>query len=339
MNFSFKWISISHLILLFSAIFGKLSYSSDSTFRSNPGRVYGVIYSNYHAGLNESKDESGFEIKRAYFGYHKDISKYFSADIKLDIGSPEDLSEYSLIRRYAYFKNALLKYKNNDITVNFGIIDLLYFKIHEQYWAHRYIEKSFGDLYRFGYTADLGAQIIYEWADWLSVDFTISNGEGYTSLQNDNTFKSAFGITLFPGYNFVSRLYYDYSSKNAELSTASAFIGYKIEDKLISGVEYHYRFNDEYTENQDMYGYSVYASWYVFKKWQLFGRFDKVSSNQAEGSEIPWNLANDGSKIISGVEFSPVKQVKLALNYQDWFPYAQNEPNEQFIFLNVEVSF
>jgi len=317
---------------------GKIALAGDSTLLS-PGRVYGRIFSNFHSELNAGDNASAFEISRAYFGYERQLSKYFSANIKLDIGSPEDLSEYSLIRRYAYFKNALLKYKRNKLTLNFGIIDMLHFKLAEKYWAHRYIEKTFVDNYRLGFSADLGAQGIYDWTDWLSLDFTLSNGEGYTRLQTDNTFRTALGISLYPGWNLITRFYYDYSDKETVMSTAHAFLGYKLEDKVLAGFEYNYRFNDDFTTDQNMFGYSAYMSWYFLDKWQVFGRYDKLSSNTPDNETIPWNLANDGSKIIGGVEFSPIKEVKLSLNYQDWYPYAKNEANEQYIFLNVEVNF
>jgi hypothetical protein len=326
-------------LFIFGLSAGQLAYGGDSTFLSDPGKVYGTIYSNFNTGLGESNDDSGFEIRRAYFGYRKNLSKHFSANVKLDIGSPEDLSEFSLIRRYAYFKNAYVKYQNKKISALFGIIDLQCFKVHEKYWAHRYIEKAFADNYRFGFSADLGAQVIYEWTEWLSVDFTVSNGEGYTRLQTDNTYNTAIGVTYSPGYNIVTRLYYDYSHKTKTMSTASAFIGYNQENRVIGGVEYHYRFNDDFSTSHDRYGYSAYLSYYVFKKWQVFGRYDKVASNILENEEIPWNLVDDGTKIIGGIEYSPIKYVKLALNYQDWFPYAKNEANSQYIFFNVEVTF
>ena len=313
--------------------------AGDSAFISSPGTVYGRIFSNFHTEINAGDNESAFEIRRAYFGYERQLSNYFSANIKLDIGSPEDLSEFSLIRRYAYFKNALLRYQRSQITVNFGIIDMLHFKLQEKYWAHRYIEKSFADNYRFGFSADLGAQVIYTFTDWLSADFTLSNGEGYTRLQTDNTFRTALGITLLPGHHFITRLFYDYSEKSTLMSTATAFLGYRIEGKVMAGLEYHYRTNENFTEKRDMYGYSGYISYWVFNKWQLFGRYDKVSSNTIENSEIPWNLTDDGSKLIAGIEYTPIDEIKLALNYQDWFPYAKNERNEQFVYLNVEVSF
>ncbi|MCD4664114.1 MAG: hypothetical protein K8R68_02510, partial [Bacteroidales bacterium] len=250
-----------------------------------------------------------------------------------------DLSDFSLIRRYAYFKNAYVRYKRNKLTTYFGIIDILHFKMQEKYWAHRYIDKSFNDRYHFGFKADLGCQIIYDWAKWISTDFTLMNGEGYTKLQRDNTLKAGIGISIFPIKNIVTRVYYDLSEKSIIQSSLATFIGYKIKDKVIAGLEYNFRFNENFTENHDRQGYSVYLSYFPLNKLQIFGRFDKVSSRILENEQNPWNLAKDGSAIIAGIEFSPIKYIKIALDYQDWFPIAENEPNMQFIFLDLEVTF
>lgn len=329
----------SGILLLFLLNISLNGHAGDSTFLKTPGKVYGKIFSNFHTQIGYGNNATAFEIRRAYFGYEKKLSKYFEANVKMDIGSPEDLSPYSLIRRYAYFKNAYLKYSNKKLTTHFGIIDILHFRMQEKYWAHRYIEKSFADKYRFGVKADLAWQVIYDWADWISTDFTLMNGEGYTKLQADNTLKAGAGVSVFPLKNFVTRIYYDLSAKSIIESTLAAFIGYKIENKVIAGIEYNYKFNEDYKENYNRFGYSAYLSYYVLKKLQIFGRFDKVLSNKLENEDNPWNLARDGSKIIAGIEYSPIKNVKLALDYQDWFPYAENEPNSQFIYFNVKVSF
>ena len=336
---------VNNLLLLRYFAIGMLlvislaTISQEPEAKPDPGKVYGKIYSNFYTELNEGDNQTAFEIRRAYFGYERKLGSHFKANVKLDIGSPDDISEFSRIRRYAYFKNAYLAYQKDKLTSYFGIIDLMHFKIQEKYWAHRYIEKSFADAYRFGSSADLGWLIQYDWTDWISLDFTMSNGEGYSQLQTDNTFRSAVGVSLYPGYNLITRLYYDWSEKDDNQSTASLFLGYKLDHKFIGGVEYNYRFNDDYTADYNMYGYSAFASWFFIENWQVFGRYDKLSSNILDGENIPWNLADDGSKIIAGIEYSPISEVKLALDYQDWFPYANNAKNEQFIFLNVEVSF
>jgi hypothetical protein len=62
-----------------------------------------------------------------------------------------------------------------------------------------------------------------------------------------------------------------------------------------------------------------------------------LSSNAPPGFAQPWNLVDDGSAIIAGIQFQPIDQVKLALNYQYWVPFAANMGNLSYIFINLEV--
>ncbi len=72
------------------------------------------------------------------------------------------------------------------------------------------------------------------------------------------------------------------------------------------------------------------------QKWQLFGRFDQLASNTISGSDHPWAREIDGSAVVGGVEYSPISRVKLALNYQGWYPYASDMNDKPYVFLNLE---
>ncbi len=331
--------TVALLLLLIGSFLSFRVYAGDSTRFEIPGKVSAKIFSNFHTYINKGDNPLAFEITRAYFGYENKFSKHFEAAVKLDIGSPEDLSDFSKIRRYAYFKNAYLKFNYNKITSLFGIIDLLHFKLQENFWSRRYIEKSFSDRYRLGNSADLGWLINYEWEKWLSADFTIMNGEGYSNLQTDNTLKAGAGITVNPVKNLVTRVYYDFTEKSTSQSTLATFIGYQKKGAYSAGIEYNYRFNDNHQKGYNKYGYSIYGSYNVFEKVQLFGRYDRLSSNIPDDQSVPWNLASDGSSIIGGIEYTPIKNIRIAVDYQDWFPYAENTENQQLIYLNLEISF
>ncbi len=294
------------------------------------------VFTNFHTSITNDADEAGFEIRRAYFGYKYYLSPNYEISVKLDIGSPNDASEYSLNRRFAYFKNAYIKYTWKELKTQFGIIDVYQFILQEKYWAHRYITKSFMDEFRFGPKADLGWNISYKFHEMFSADFGVYNGEGYTKLQADNAFKTGLGLSFYPVKGLLLRVYGDYIKKGVAQSTIAGFIGYQFKDKFIGGVEYSYQYNYKYNDGQDRYGYSVYGSYNFTPHWQLFARFDQVYSNILEGQDEPWDLPADGSVIIGGVQYSPIKNVNIALNYQDWVPYAKNLNREAYIFLNFE---
>jgi hypothetical protein len=313
-------------------------YSTDSIAENNKGKVYGLIYTGVFNRINSEVRSSAFEIKRIYLGYERVLSDAFEANIKIDIRSPDNLSPFSLAQRYAYFKNAYVKFHHRQLSVLFGIIDLQHFKLQEKIWEHRYIEKSFADLYRFGSSSDLGAQLNYHWNDWLSSDITIMNGEGYTQMQYQGNYKYGGGLTIYPVKKVVTRGYFDFTYRDISQTTLTIFAGYQDKRLLSGGVEYNHKFNQDYLENHQRYGYSGYLSWCFFEKWQVFGRYDHVFSNQIDDAANPWNLDNDGSKFIGGFEYSPIPLVKMALNYQDWFPSATNRENKQYIYFNLEIS-
>ena len=296
--------------------------------------LIGKVYSHFRTSLNSK--QTAFDITRAYLGFESNIAKNYTIILKLDIGSPEDLSEYSRIKRYAYFKNAALRYHKNDFILSFGIIDMLQFKVQEKFWDHRYLYKSFMDQYRFGSSADLGAQAIYKVNDWLTGDLTFSNGEGYSKLQLDNSFKTGIGATFLPLKGLILRGYYSFLSKDKVMqSTLSAFAGYTIKSFKIGG-EINYRINDTNVGRLNKWGYSIYSMFNFAKKWEVFARYDILTSSTVNGEEYGWNYAGDGSAIIAGVQFRPIRNVNIALNYKDWYPYPQNLKNLSFIFLNLE---
>ncbi len=297
------------------------------------------VFTNFHTSVMSDKEDAAFEIRRAYFGYRYQPGAHFEIALKLDIGSPNDASEYSLLRRFAYFKNAYLRYTAGRLTTQVGIIDVYAFGEQEDYWGHRYIQKSFMDEYGFSPAADLGWSIAYRFHDMVSADFGIYNGEGYTKLQDDNAFKTALGVSIFPVKDLIVRVYGDYMKKGPVQLTMGGFAGYKFRDKLTAGVEYDYQLNYNNGDGKDKYGYSVYGSWDFTPNWQVFARYDQVYSNSLPDEDQPWDLASDGSGLIGGVQYSPIRQVKIALNYQDWVPYAANAGNDAYIFLNFEYKY
>nr|NQU89055.1 hypothetical protein [Bacteroidota bacterium] len=222
------------------------------------------------------------------------------------------------------------------LKVKFGIIPLQQFKTQENIWGHRYIYKSVLDEHGMASTADLGASINFKATEYIEFDLTMMNGEGYSNLQTDNSYKAGIGATVKPWKGLILRMYADGIAKQETQVLLVNVIGYQFEDKAAVGVEYDKTFNNKFEKEQGRDVFSIYASYNINKQFQLFGRYDKVHSNILDGDDKPWNLDKDGSAIIAGVQYKPIPKVKIALNYQDWFPYAKNVSNESFIYLNLE---
>ncbi len=312
-------------------------YSQENEFVPS-GKAFATIFANFHQGITGSaKDEAAFELARGYIGYEYNFSPEFYAKINVDVGSPNDLSPYSKARRYAYFKNAYLRYSQKKFNVEFGLIDLKQFKLQESVWERRYLMKSFSDEYQLGQSADLGANFNYVFSDWIDADFTIMNGEGYSSIQMDDIFKYGFGSTVKWPKNFTSRAFYEFTTDEISETTLSLFTSYDFRKIWNIAGEFVLRKNDKWKENHDMYGLSVYGKYNVTKKYQLFARYDRLTSNILTGEINPWHLADDGTAIVAGIQFQPISKIKMALNYHDWYPLAANEVGGGFIYFNLEV--
>ncbi|MFV0593614.1 MAG: porin [Draconibacterium sp.] len=325
------------LLQLFMFLLVCPAFSQESTFQPS-GSAFATIFANYHQGLTSvATDESAFELVRGYIGYEYKFSPEFYAKVNVDIGSPEDLSEYAKARRYAYFKNAFLRYTQNKLQVEFGLISLRQYKLMEKVWERRYMMKTLADEYSIGASADLGMNLNYKFTNFWDIDFTIMNGEGYNNVQTDGIFKYAIGSTILPVKNFTTRLYYDFTNNDLLQSTYHIFLSYDFNGKANIAGEALYRTNEKWKEGQDRYGYSLYAKYNLTEKYQLFARFDKMASNKLTGEETPWNLADDGTALVAGIQFEPIKKIKMALNYHDWVPYASNGETKAFIFLDLEV--
>ena len=329
-------MKINLLVFLF-LLFTIRGLSQTKTFEPS-GRAFATIYANFHQGISGTAvDEAAFELVRGYIGYEYKFSPEFYAKINVDVGSPNDLSEYSKLRRYAYFKNAFLQYTNKKLVVDFGLISLKQFKLQEKIWERRYLMKTLADEYKLGSSADLGININYAFNSFIDADFTVMNGEGYNNIQTDNIFKYSIGATARFPKNFISKLFYDFTYNEINESTLLFFFSYDYNKKWNLAAEIAYRKNYEWEEDHNILGLSFYGKYNLTDKYQLFARYDRVTSNILTGETNPWNLSDDGTALVAGIQFNPIKNIKMALNYHDWYPWAANEEGGGFIFLDLEV--
>ncbi|MEA3504176.1 MAG: hypothetical protein U9R32_03165 [Bacteroidota bacterium] len=323
-----KLVSLLTIILLTANVY---SQKKEETFKAS-GKPFAKVFTNYHSTFSDGGNHNVFEIQRAYLGYAYTLSKKFSGKVNIDVGNPG----VGKLDMTAYLKNAYVQYNDGRLTTKFGLIGLSQFKMQEKQWGGRYIYKSFQDKHKFGHSADLGLFASYKLHDKISIDATIANGDGYKSVEADSLFKYSVGVTLHPVKGVDFRAYYDVMGNDDAQQTLSFYLGYGADNMKI-GAEYNRQLNTKMTEDQDRAGLSFYAS-YKMKKIRLFGRFDQLSSVEIGNATDPWNYGKDGSGIIAGFEFVPVKGVTVAPNYQLWTPENGN-PVVNMVYMNCEIKF
>lgn len=307
---------------------GIAAQAQDTKVEEPKGKAIVQVFGNFHSGFGAENDDRGFELERSYLGYEYKLGNGLSVKGVMDIGKSNDVSDY---QRIAYIKNAMVSWKKGNFTLNGGLISTTQFNFQEKFWGYRYIMKSFQDMYKFGNSADLGISASYKFADWLSADAIIVNGEGYKKIQKNDGLNYGFGVTLTPVDGFQLRLYGGLNESGQEgkddVVNMAAFAGYKCNEFTV-GAEYNYMQNASNKDGADQYGYSAFASVRVSKNAEMFARFDEVYSKN------DWNIAKDEQVAIVGAQFKLGKYVKIAPNFRMSMPKADGADNNYSAYVS-----
>jgi hypothetical protein len=323
-------LSLIPLLLIFNL------YTNGQTVNSSipGGKPLALIFTNVNTSYNKNGNSKAFEITRAYLGYEYAFNSYFSSRVIIDVGDP-GTGKYQMS---AYLKNAYLQFKRKDLTARFGMIGVDQLSIQEKQWGYRYIYKTFQDAYKFGPTADLGMGLEYSPAEFISLDVSVLNGEGYTKIQSDTTFKKTVGLTLRPFSGLILRGYIDRMKRDYAQTSYALFAGYSTE-VFRTGIEYNIQTNHNMINQNDYSGISVYASFNLNEKISLFTRYDNLWSETPDTEQSPWNYNRDGQIVISGFDYIPTKGIRIAPTYFGWSPRDKSQSFTSTIALNFEIRF
>ena len=315
------------------ACIGITAQAQDAKTEEPKGKAIVQVFGNFHTRFGAENDDRGFELERSYLGYEYKLDKNLTVKGVMDIGKSSDVSDY---HRMAYIKNAMISWKTGNLTLNGGLISTTQFNFQEKFWGYRYIMKSFQDQYKFGSSADLGISATYKFADWLSADAIIVNGEGYKKVQKNDGLNYGLGTTFTPAKGLQIRLYGGLNESGEQgkenIVNMAAFVGYK-SDKFTIGAEYNKMWNASYKEGQDQYGYSVFASAKLDKKTEVYARFDDLCSKD------DWNKGKDEQAAILGAQFKLGKYVKMAPNFRMSMPKADGLDNRYSAYINCYFGF
>ena len=315
------------------ACIGITAQAQDVKTEEPKGKAIVQVFGNFHTGFGAENDDRGFELERSYFGYEYNFGNGLSAKAVMDIGKSSDVSDY---QRIAYIKNAMVTWKKGGLTLNGGLISTTQFNFQEKFWGYRYIMKSFQDEYKFGSSADLGISAAYKFADWVSADAIIVNGEGYKKIQKNDGLNYGLGVTLTPVKGFQIRLYGGLNESGEDnkkdIANLAAFVGYKHE-KFTIGAEYNQMWNASYTDGADQNGYSIFASAKLSKIADIYARFDDLYSKN------DWNIKKDECAAILGAQFKLGKYVKIAPNFRMSIPKAEGAKNGYSAYVNCYFGF
>lgn len=337
------------LIIAALMLFALVNLNAQETSSEPKGKISGKVYFNYHLdNTTDAEQKNAYELTRAYLGYNYTINDKFKATILLDAGKNSGGSAYTI-----FIKNAKLDYKAAKwLTLTAGIFSTVQFKDQESFWGYRYLFKSLEDEYKFGTSADVGFMAAIKISDKLRMDLSSLNGEGYQNLQDSaGKTRHAGDLVYTPNKDWIFKAYFDSmkgidvddNTKVTTINTIALFAGYRLNNRFRFGAEYNLMQNGiDYkspAQGKDLQGLSFYSTYDINDKWDVFARFDQLSSNKIEGEINDWHYTEDGDLIIMGCEFKPTKGVNTSINYRyaDYKDPLKN--NASLIYFNLEFYF
>ena len=317
--------------LLFSSAYGQITESY--------GKPIAEIFTDFHVNFNDTAKHTGFDLNRAYLGYHFMPGGKISGKVIINIGSPGDLAEGSTPRRYAFCREASLIWSDERLTISLGITGTRIFEFQQKFWGKRYVANTYQSINGYGFVADLGFVIDYKFSDIWKADLSVMNGEGYSELQLDDNVRTSLGLTITPLQTVALRFYGDIQKMQGLWQPVLvAFAGFK-NDLITIGAEVSYKSNIDLVEGHHAWGISSTGGINLTDKIEFFARYDYISSVVTGNDILRWNYLKDGSFVIAGMQYTLSPYAKIALNYQGRYPYASENTGTDMIFVNALFKF
>ena len=324
--------TISLIMLILSS--GSLQ-GQDSTAYVPKGQIYGDLFLN--TNYNFDSGQTSFRLNRLHFAYKYNFNDnlYFNGMIESAREDYDPNTDYNGITNLFEF---CLGFKLNKLQGRFGLISTELNQQQQELWTFRYVDKVFADKYGFAPTNDFGFIVIYKPVDAVQIDFSMVNGEGHKNFQIDSTQRYSLGLSFKPYNKFVARIYSDVQFFGSlQQTNLIGILGYHTE-ALYIGTEWNQQFNSNRTVGYQKSGISAYLSFNITKDYQFFSRYDFVQSNKPAGMPDPWNLTNDGSLAIVGLQYILTKQISLAIDYRGTISEKDNKTHS-YIFFDTQLTF
>ncbi|HNY14157.1 MAG TPA: hypothetical protein PKI12_01365 [Bacteroidales bacterium] len=303
------------------------------------GKPITEIFTDFHINFNDTSKHTGFDLNRAYLGWHFIADGKISAKVIINIGTPDDLAPGSTPRRYAYCREASLIWTGEKLTFSAGITGTRIFEFQQRFWGKRYVANTYQSINGYGFIADLGFVIDYKFNDTWKADISVMNGEGYSNLQQDENLRTSIGLTITPPSGLAFRIYGDIQDSGGLWQPVGViFAGYK--NKLITiGAEVSYKSNIDCNRGHHVWGISSTGGINITERLELFTRYDYSTSVITGNDTERWNYLNDGSFLVTGIQCTLSPYSRIALNYQGKFPYSEIQTGTDMIFINALFKF
>jgi hypothetical protein len=277
-------------------------------------KINGDTHFNYSF---EDGENHAFQISRAYFSIQKKVSNEISYKFQTDVGAG-GATDYTV-----YLKNAKLDWNTAFGKITFGLQGMNMFKIQEDTWAYRFIEKSAMDKNKYSSSADLGIGWQRTFGS-LTPSLMITNGTGYKKLEDDQYKKLSLRLLygenkLKKGLNaglVLSTESKDYTitpgtTKKGSTLVLGGFGGFVFGGMRV-GAELAMKSEKMDTDKGGQL-FSVYGNYKLSKNLSGFARFDLVDPDADTDADAH-------NYLVLGLNYQPEKAFHIAPNVKMKMP-------------------
>jgi hypothetical protein len=288
-----------------------------SALFAQEGKISGYMFGDYlyefsHPdSATDALNRNGFQFRRIYFTYDRDLSEKFAVRFRLEMNSPAFGRNDQLV---PYVKHAYLSWKNliPESKLYFGQVGTPTFTLSEEVWGYRAVEKTIMDFRGMAPSSDLGIALQGKFGKSEVLNYTImaANGSG-TRGETDKTKRVYVNVPIKIQKAYYLVPYFDYEGGNdgKNKNLFAVFAGIQ-KPRFHGGVEvFQKTSNKALANNADKTesGFSVFGAVKAAEKVKLFGRFDVYDPNT--------DVDNDGNNfIVAGFDFAPEKNVNVMPN-------------------------
>ncbi|MFQ6042931.1 MAG: hypothetical protein ACE5PV_18930 [Candidatus Poribacteria bacterium] len=293
---------------------------------SQNGKISGYFIGDYYY-VAQSHDEAlknrnGFQYRRIYFQYDKDLADEFAIRLRLEMNSSSFPEEK--VKLEPFVKHGYLKWTKRDWRTNayFGLSGTPTWEVIEKVWGYRSVAKTLLDMQKMGGSTDFGIAIqgAIDPGKKLNYHFMLGNGAG-TSAEIDEDKKLYLSLTAKPADGITVEIYGDYENReeSKDIYTVQGFAAYQ-QDKFRVGAQFvrQTRQQGPKKEDKNLEGFSLFGAAEVVEKraWAL-ARVDHLFDPSPGGAKIaytPLDGKANPTMILVGLDWTPVKDMHIIPN-------------------------
>lgn len=327
-----KQLIVILALALFTALFSESVLPAETS-------ISGEIYGQWMMDLTKNANTfNEFSLSRSYLTVRSNLSDYASIRVTSDLKTFDN--KYSIILKYGYF-DWTPSFGKKYLKLRMGLQPTLFIDDMTNLWGRRYLEKTIGDRLGFLTSSDLGASIFVnldQEAQLGFVDLSIFNGTSYSAVTEKNAQKDLnllaeiSPLASNPSLKKTRLIAQFYagtqnvamgdslkaSDWKSQLISLGGLLAYN--DAVELGFDLNFGTDGAGAGNNEIKksGLSIFGSLYLeklaagnllLKTLDLFGRADMFDPDT--------RVCNDGNTlIIAGIECSPVKGYKAAIDYR-----------------------